>query len=100
MIGRTLCASGPARGAQVYALRPDKQRAVATETLQVWCSLAERLGMFALKARGPPLSLTPRARAPPFPAACGAAGHVSRSRCAPWRGRRSPLSPQPADASV
>lgn len=34
---------------QVYALRPDRQRAVATETLQVWCSLAERLGMFALK---------------------------------------------------
>ena len=40
-------------GAQVHALRPDKQRAVATETLQVWCSLAERLGMFALKARSP-----------------------------------------------
>ena len=36
-------------GMQVYALRPDRQRAVATETLQVWCSLAERLGMFALK---------------------------------------------------
>ncbi|KAK9838138.1 hypothetical protein WJX81_003408 [Elliptochloris bilobata] len=34
----------------VYALRPDRQRAVATETLQVWCSLAERLGMFALKS--------------------------------------------------
>ena len=34
----------------VYALRPDRQRAVATETLQLWCSLAERLGMFALKA--------------------------------------------------
>ncbi len=34
---------------QVYALRPDRQRAVALETLQVWCSLAERLGMFALK---------------------------------------------------
>ena len=33
----------------VYALRPDRQRAVATETMQVWCSLAERLGMFALK---------------------------------------------------
>ena len=35
----------------VYALRPDRQRAVATETMQVWCSLAERLGMFALKVR-------------------------------------------------
>jgi hypothetical protein len=34
----------------VYALKPDRQRAVATETMQVWCSLAERLGMFALKA--------------------------------------------------
>jgi len=40
-------------GAQVHALRPDKQRALATETLQVWCSLAERLGMFALKACSP-----------------------------------------------
>ena len=36
-----------------YALRPDRQRAVAVETMQVWCSLAERLGMFALKVRGP-----------------------------------------------
>ena len=43
----------PAGFAQVHALRPDKQRAVATETLQVWCSLAERLGMFALKACSP-----------------------------------------------
>ncbi|CAL8464516.1 g4051 [Coccomyxa elongata] len=34
----------------VYALRPDRQRAVAIETMQVWCSLAERLGMFALKS--------------------------------------------------
>ena len=33
----------------VYALRKDKQKAVATETLQIWCSLAERLGMMALK---------------------------------------------------
>ena len=33
----------------VYALRPDRQRAVAAETMQVWCSLAERLGMFSLK---------------------------------------------------
>eukprot|EP00887_Chlorella_sp_A99_P008297 scaffold12.g8297.t1 len=35
----------------VYALSPEKQRAVASETRTVWCSLAERLGMFALKAR-------------------------------------------------
>ncbi|KAK9818140.1 hypothetical protein WJX72_007743 [[Myrmecia] bisecta] len=34
----------------VYALKPEKQRAVATETMQIWCSLAERLGMFALKS--------------------------------------------------
>ncbi len=33
----------------VYALKPDRQRAVAAETMQVWCSLAERLGMFSLK---------------------------------------------------
>lgn len=33
----------------VYALSPEKQRAVASETRTVWCSLAERLGMFALK---------------------------------------------------
>ena len=33
----------------VFALKKDKQKAVATETLQVWCGLAERLGMMALK---------------------------------------------------
>lgn len=33
----------------VYALGPEKQAAVAEETRRVWCSLAERLGMFALK---------------------------------------------------
>jgi ppGpp synthetase/RelA/SpoT-type nucleotidyltranferase len=33
----------------VYALGPEKQRAVASETRRVWCSLAERLGMFALR---------------------------------------------------
>ncbi len=33
----------------VWALKPGKARAVATETLSVWCSLAERLGIFALK---------------------------------------------------
>ncbi len=33
----------------VWALKPGKARAVATETLRVWCSLAERLGIFALK---------------------------------------------------
>jgi hypothetical protein len=38
----------------VYALPPDRQRAVAIETLQVWCSLSERLGMFALKVRALP----------------------------------------------
>lgn len=32
-----------------YALAPNKRLAVATETLEVWCTLAERLGMFALK---------------------------------------------------
>ncbi len=33
----------------VWALPPDKAAAVAEETRRVWCSLAERLGMFALK---------------------------------------------------
>ena len=32
-----------------YALAPNKRQAVATETLEVWCTLAERLGMFAIK---------------------------------------------------
>jgi len=40
----------------VFALRPDKQRAVAAETMTVWCSLAERLGMFSLKVSFPPRS--------------------------------------------
>ena len=35
----------------VFALKKDKQKAVATETQQVWCSLAERLGMMALKVK-------------------------------------------------
>lgn len=35
---------------QVYALAPDKQEAVATETRRIWCTLAERLGMFAIKS--------------------------------------------------
>ena len=34
----------------VYALAPDKQMAVAGETQKIWCSLAERLGMFAIKS--------------------------------------------------
>lgn len=36
---------------QVYALAPPKAQAVALETQRVWCSLAERLGMFAIKVR-------------------------------------------------
>ena len=34
----------------VYALPPEKQKAVAEETRRVWCSLAERLGIFSLKS--------------------------------------------------
>jgi hypothetical protein len=34
----------------LYALSPAKQVAFAQETLTVWCSLAARLGVFALKA--------------------------------------------------
>lgn len=34
----------------MYALAPDKQEAVATETRKIWCTLAERLGMFAIKS--------------------------------------------------
>jgi len=33
-----------------YALPLPKARAVAQETLAVWCSLASRLGIWALKA--------------------------------------------------
>ena len=33
----------------VFALRQDRQKSVAAETLQLWCGLAERLGMMALK---------------------------------------------------
>ena len=46
----------------VWALPPTKARAVATETLRVWCSLAERLGMFAVKVRSrfcTPLTASP-----------------------------------------
>ena len=35
----------------VFALKKDKQKAVAIETQQVWCSLAERLGMMAIKVQ-------------------------------------------------
>lgn len=42
----------------VWALPPAKARAVATETLRVWCSLAERLGMFAVKVPPPPSPAT------------------------------------------
>ncbi|KAH9783967.1 GTP diphosphokinase [Citrus sinensis] len=34
----------------IYALPPAKARAVAQETLLIWCSLASRLGLWALKA--------------------------------------------------
>ncbi|KAF4399003.1 hypothetical protein G4B88_023597 [Cannabis sativa] len=34
----------------IYALPPQKAQAVAKETLAVWCSLASRLGLWALKA--------------------------------------------------
>lgn len=34
----------------LFVLKETKQRAVATETLHVWCGIAERLGLFSLKA--------------------------------------------------
>lgn len=34
----------------VYALQPEKQIAVAEETLEVWCSMAEYLGWYGLKS--------------------------------------------------
>ncbi|KAK9060843.1 hypothetical protein SSX86_018023 [Deinandra increscens subsp. villosa] len=34
----------------IYALPPAKAKAVAQETLVIWCSLASRLGLWALKA--------------------------------------------------
>ena len=43
-----------------HALAPNKRCAVATETLEVWCTLAERLGMFAIKVGLLPPSLNPR----------------------------------------
>lgn len=43
----------------VFALRPDRQRAVAIETMQVWCSLAERLGMYSLKVGPRPTPSVP-----------------------------------------
>ena len=49
----------------VFALKKDKQKAVATETLQVWCSLAERLGMMVVKVLA--LAKLPPAPAPSFP---------------------------------
>lgn len=33
----------------VFALQPDKREAVAAETRDLFCTLAERLGLFALK---------------------------------------------------
>lgn len=33
----------------VFALQPDKREAVAEETRDLFCTLAERLGLFALK---------------------------------------------------
>ena len=41
---------GAALGRTLYVLEPEKARAVASETLAVWCSLAARLGMWAIKA--------------------------------------------------
>ena len=38
----------------VYALKPNKARAVAAETRQLWCSLAERLGILPLKVMKAP----------------------------------------------
>ena len=38
-----------------HVLRPDRRTIMATETLQVWCGLAERLGMFPLKVRLSPV---------------------------------------------
>lgn len=35
----------------VYALAPNKQLAVAEETLEVWCSMAEYLGWDGLKVK-------------------------------------------------
>ncbi|GLJ10884.1 hypothetical protein SUGI_0137250 [Cryptomeria japonica] len=34
----------------IYALPPSKARAVAQETLAIWCSLASRLGLWAMKS--------------------------------------------------
>ena len=75
----------------VFALKKDKQKAVATETLQVWCSLAERLGMMVVKVLAqsnnplPPLPLnshpTPASSPPllPFPRASRGARSCSRA---------------------
>lgn len=36
----------------IYVLRPEKQRAIAEETQQIFCNLAENLGLFSLKVHG------------------------------------------------
>ena len=33
----------------IYILKPEKQRAIAQETLKIFCNLAEGLGLFSLK---------------------------------------------------
>lgn len=35
----------------IYALKPEKQRTVALETQKIFCTLAERLGLFSLKVK-------------------------------------------------
>lgn len=35
----------------VFALKPEKRQAVAQETEGLFCTLAERLGLFALKVK-------------------------------------------------
>ena len=36
----------------VFVLKPEKQVAMAEETLEVWCTMAECLGWDAMKVRG------------------------------------------------
>eukprot|EP00850_Spirogloea_muscicola_P021226 SM000241S08515 [mRNA] locus=s241:144841:151628:+ [translate_table: standard] len=44
----------------IYALPPEKARAVAQETMAVWCSMASNIGMWAIRAELEDLCFAPR----------------------------------------
>ena len=64
----------------MYALTPVKAQAVALETQRVWCSLAERLGMFAIKVQWQPTQAVRRASGIPVPGDAAACGFSAETR--------------------